>query len=278
MGRSEFSESTYAFAVTRELVGGVLGVPVAAPSIPSLQAEGASGGGYDVKIPLNPVPLFLQFKVPDVLKRSSYLRPPGFPIPYYRIHLRTSAPNQHKLLLELEAQGNVVFYTAPRFHQACELDNHFSNETVALNSIYIRPDDVGFLDSGKHHIAYCGQPWVWVHSEPQRIERRHSTDQTFEQLRKRVAEAKYQEPKSFLEELSRKLVDTINQLLVDTKEEQYDYATSGYDPEVDEAYSRIPDKPFIPLEHRTRTFGELNQIALTYLGTQLYVLGSKFSI
>lgn len=274
--KTEFTESSYAFAVTSELANGALGVATAAPVIPSLQAEGSSGGGYDVKIPLNPVPLFLQFKVPTVLKRSSHLRPISFPIPYYRIHLRTNSPNQHKLLLDLEGSGNFVFYASPRFHEAAELDRLYLGRKIALNSIYLRPGDIGRLDTKKHHIAYCDQPHAWVHSEPKLIDNQFFTEETFSLLREKVSEAPIQDSDSFLKKLSNDIISTVNRFSSDFSDDAFDQLVTVYDVESEEEYDRIPDKPFVPLKEGTRTLRELSQIAQTYLGAQLFILGSKF--
>jgi hypothetical protein len=63
----DFSEFSYGYAVTEELVASLKATVVAAPIFPSLYEEGKKGGGYDVKIPLSGKPIFLQFKLSNHL-------------------------------------------------------------------------------------------------------------------------------------------------------------------------------------------------------------------
>ena len=76
MAFCEFSEFSYGFALTDSLLAIIAERIGTAPVFPSLIQEGKAGGGYDVKIPALPVPIFLQFKIPRVLVRGSALRPP----------------------------------------------------------------------------------------------------------------------------------------------------------------------------------------------------------
>ena len=65
----EFSEFTYGFALTNEILSweSLRTVPI----FPSLIEEGKKGGGYDVRIDIPAVPLFLQFKRARVLDPSA---------------------------------------------------------------------------------------------------------------------------------------------------------------------------------------------------------------
>ncbi|MDD4402044.1 MAG: hypothetical protein PHI24_09275 [Desulfitobacteriaceae bacterium] len=56
----DFSESTYGFACTYELVNACSLRKV--PIFPTLHEEGQSGGGFDVKVDFLGYPLFLQFQ------------------------------------------------------------------------------------------------------------------------------------------------------------------------------------------------------------------------
>ena len=125
---ADFSESSFAFAITHEMANGKLGNVVGRPEIPTLRQEGSSGGGYDVKIPVHHIPLFFQFKVPQVVTRTSYKKPIGYGLPYYRIHLRTHRPNQHQMLLDLESTNiGCVYYSTPLFHQDQCLDGYYGS-------------------------------------------------------------------------------------------------------------------------------------------------------
>jgi hypothetical protein len=167
MAAPEFSEFTYGYVLTDTLVRVVLPGLKRAPFFPSLIAEGSTGGGYDVQIPAFPLPLFLQFKIPQVITRRSSLTPTGYWPPYYRLQLRTKKPDQHSLLLELERREPLVFYVAPLFHTTADLDRHFVRKTAHAQSVFISPSAIGKLDSASHHVAYQpGAATYWLHSEP----------------------------------------------------------------------------------------------------------------
>lgn len=168
---AEFSEFSFGFALTHSLIKAFGSLLPAAPVFPSLIQEGSKGGGYDVKLPLIPIPLFLQFKIPYVLRRSSKWRPKPYWLPYYRVALRTSAPDQHMLLLTLKKKEPLVFYAMPFFHEVLDLDKHFSSSSVHLNSAFVLPSRLGQLDDGSHHLAYQrGAAAFWLRSEPKAIE------------------------------------------------------------------------------------------------------------
>jgi len=59
-----FSEFTFGYALTDNLVNRVLSGVRGVPLFPSLNEEGQADVGYDVKIPRFSRPLFLQFKLP----------------------------------------------------------------------------------------------------------------------------------------------------------------------------------------------------------------------
>src|SRR5687768_1471231 len=101
MASCEFSEFSYGYALTHSITSALGAALGNAPIFPSLIQEGSSGGGYDVKLPIVPFPMFLQFKIPHVLTRSSSLKPSSYSVPYYRMPIRTRRPNQHQLLLQL---------------------------------------------------------------------------------------------------------------------------------------------------------------------------------
>lgn len=171
MAACEFSEFSYGFALTHSIVGALGSVLGKAPIFPSLIQEGSSGGGYDVKLPLVPFPIFLQFKIPAVLTRSSSLKPAAYATPYYRFPFRTKLPNQHQLLLDLEAVQPLVSYVAPLFHELSYLDHYFSLSSVHQHSAYVRPSQIGPLDVTSHHLNYRpGEAIYWLRSDPKAME------------------------------------------------------------------------------------------------------------
>lgn len=156
--KPDFSEFSYGYAVTEELVSAHKAAVIAAPLFPSLYEEGKAGGGYDVKIPLAGKPVFLQFKLSDQLERSNSKEHQNglLGIPYYRMHIRpTKHSDQHNLLLDLEASGETVFYIAPEFHLPAELNSFYLGGTVVANSAAFSPIAIGPMpDDDEHYLVF----------------------------------------------------------------------------------------------------------------------------
>lgn len=208
MAKPEFSESTYAFAITHNIVA-QLPAGTGVPIFPTRWAEGQPEGGYDVEIPRRSVPLFLQYKVPAVLSRVSNLLPPGFDCPYYRIYLRTGRPNQHEALLNHEAKGRSVFYAAPRFHEGERLNRYFGAGEMLTHSRFFRPSDIGTLDADEHHVAYhphLGEWWIFSEPSPREVDT--SVDALIESVDRDLDKAEDQDPVEFLQQLALELLQT----------------------------------------------------------------------
>lgn len=191
---TQFSEFSYGYAMTENLInGGFLYGVRGAPVFPSLYEEGKASGGYDVEIPRIGTPLFLQFKIPQVVTRASKKTPPMYRMPYYRMHLRiASHSTQHQSLLEHEKQGRLVFYAAPFFHTTEVLNASFDKKEVPRQSIFVRPSQIGSLDDRPHFIAYShGQRNVaWLYSEPREVEGSINSDKFFSNIQRSVREAR----------------------------------------------------------------------------------------
>src|ERR1700761_7261345 len=100
MRTTQFSEFTFGFALTHNLINQLSVGGRVVPTFPSLKEEGKRHGGYDVEIPNYGAPLFLQFKLPQIVKRQSSKWAHGFSAPYYRMHLmRSTHSKQHASLL-----------------------------------------------------------------------------------------------------------------------------------------------------------------------------------
>ncbi len=176
--KPDFSEFSYGYAVTEELAAQLGGRLIGAPQFPSLYQEGQQGGGYDVNIPTSGKPVFLQFKLSDYLWRENAKehRDGVLNVPYYRMHLRPLKHSvQHNLLLDLEAQGESVFYIAPEFHQPTELNDVYLRRTVIQNSAAFAPSDIGHLpDREEHYLVF--KKWSSVgflcSDHPTRIKKR----------------------------------------------------------------------------------------------------------
>jgi hypothetical protein len=173
-----FSEFSYGYALTENLVSNQGGTVTVAPIFPSLIEEG--NVGFDVLISRPSVPLFLQFKLSHRMVRRSAAetRAGDFDPPFFRMHLRSSAQsNQHSLLLALEQEGNnEVFYVAPAFYSRAELNEAYSAGQVWNQSFQLRPSQVGPLDQNDHHIAFQF-PGEWkVYSEESYRKRGETAD------------------------------------------------------------------------------------------------------
>lgn len=170
MYTAQFSEFSFGYALTDNLIHAGWPLGARAPYFPSLVSEGLSGG-FDVKIPLRPVALYLQFKIPQLVSRRTKYKPPTFTPPYLRMHLRTKRPNQHGLLLKWESRHRLVYYATPDFWQSSDLDYYYSERTVNQHTRFVRPSAIGNLDASRHHVAYQpGDANLWVCSEPRRLE------------------------------------------------------------------------------------------------------------
>jgi hypothetical protein len=149
---ARFSEFSYGFSLTQELVSEYSYLLTAAPTFPSLIEEGNTGGGYDVNIALSGFPLFLQFKLSEYMMRSNASEASLLGVPYYRFKLRPlKYSDQHKLLVDLEALGNFVYYVAPIFYEVADLNTAFFSRNVTARSIFISPLDIGTLPDDEGH-------------------------------------------------------------------------------------------------------------------------------
>ena len=190
--RPTISEFSYGFAITSELVHIGEGV-TAAPVFPSLIQEGHEGGGWDVRLDRPGVPLFLQFKLCDLMTRRTCreVRDGGFNVPCYRMHLRSAkVSQQHAMLLDLEATGQEAYYSAPMFHQPEELNAAFLANSVRARSIWIRPSDIGPLpDDRDHHVSFepGGGQWA-MFSESRPLKERRSFETVWKDLGTRLRE------------------------------------------------------------------------------------------
>lgn len=166
--KSHFSEFTYGYTLVEELSRSSSFTAV--PTFPSLIEEGKVGG-YDVALKVSGLPFFLQFKRSDHMVRRSAKYYSVFGSSYYRFNLHALRHSkQHNLLLQLENCGYPVFYVAPKFHENKELHNNYFNSSIASESIWITPIEIGPLpDKDEHSICFnstasriyfCSEPRV----------------------------------------------------------------------------------------------------------------------
>lgn len=150
---SEFTEFSYGFALTQELMpsGGPFGYW--APEFPSLLEEGKVGGGYDVRIDRGRF-LYLQFKLSEYMiggpRRAG--QDDVIATPYYRFWITPRwHSDQHKMLVALETKGSEVYYAAPMFHTGESLNSAFNSGTVADDSAFFSPREIDYLQDDETH-------------------------------------------------------------------------------------------------------------------------------
>lgn len=194
MDKCQFSEFSYGYCLTEDLIVG-LGTPLtAAPVFPSLREEGQPGGGYDVRLNRPGIPLFLQFKLVHQMVRGNAdeVKKGHFHAPFYRMHLRPRLiSDQHQSLLSLEQAGNTVFYVAPGFHTAMALNINYAQRRVWDQSFRINPTLIGPLpDDGPHHVTFHQPSGIWrVYSDnPSKEGRAPEKGEIAGLLKRRIAE------------------------------------------------------------------------------------------
>ena len=99
--------------------------------------------------------------------------------------LRTTLPDQHQLLLSLEAAqpDALIYYASPLFHEIVDLDELFLGKRVHKKTAFIAPSRIGTLDNNPHHVSFQpGASAYWRHSEPVEIGLGFDFESAFERL------------------------------------------------------------------------------------------------
>ena len=215
MDKCQFSEFSYGYCLTEDLVIGQSMPLIGAPVFPSLIEEGQPGVGFDVRFDLPGTPLFLQFKlVHQMIKASANEAKRGhFQPPFYRMHLRSRViSDQHESLLSLEQAGNDVFYVAPAFHETVALNNAYAQRQVWNRSFRIKPSAIGSLPDDKgHHVSFqqSNGEWRFYSEEPSRSGRAPGTDQIVKELEARIDQRGRRNLRSQLSELDDQLLTIV---------------------------------------------------------------------
>src|ERR1019366_3156628 len=165
MDKCQFSEFSYGYCLTEDLIVGQ-GTPLtAAPVFPSLLEEGQPGVGYDLRLNRPGTPLFLQFKLVHQMERgnANEAKRGHYSPPFYRMHVRPQRiSDQHASLLSLEQAGNDVFYVAPGFHTIANLNAAYAERRVWDRSFRIKPSFIGPLPNDKaHHVTFKDSNGAW---------------------------------------------------------------------------------------------------------------------
>ncbi|TCS04595.1 hypothetical protein [Rhizobium sp. BK418] len=172
-----YTEFSFGYAFTENLIRGSATAPTGAPVFPNLVQEATLG--YDVQIGFPAVPLFFQYKLPELMTRASAFEIagglcPGLTLEFFRIALmRRDVSDQHRLLIDWEGRyPGQVFYAAPCLRDCAAFNSAYNTASVASRSILFSPAQIGPLPDDKvHTIAYKpGLSYGYFCSEPRQIE------------------------------------------------------------------------------------------------------------
>lgn len=209
----EYSEFTFGYAFTENLIRSSATGPSTAPRFPNLVEEG--GLGYDVKIDDGGVPVFFQYKLPERMVlatareiREHELDKEGLPFPFFRMYLmKKESSRQHELLIELEEKhAGSVFYAAPFIVGRTKFDCAYADASVHLQSALFSPREIGSLPAGERHVVayHPDLSWGWLCSEPVRIATRRMDSVNAERDR-----ALKEAPKRRVAEVAREVSETV---------------------------------------------------------------------
>ena len=180
LGYTEFS---YGYAFTENLVRSSAKAPTSAPFFPNLVQEAQLG--YDVRVDMHGVPLFFQFKLPELMVRDTAKEISKFHLSristkFFRMSLmRRDQSDQHVRLIKLGKKfSNAVFYASPMLEDNTEFNDAYCTASVHENTAFFSPSKIGPLpDSKAHSIAYKkgssaykkGSSLGWLCSEPKEV-------------------------------------------------------------------------------------------------------------
>lgn len=179
-----YTEFSFGYAFTENLIRGSASAPAGAPIFPNLVQEATLG--YDVQISFPAVPLFFQYKLPELMTRASAFEIAnglcfGLTLEFFRIALmRRDVSDQHRRLIDWERRyPGQVFYAAPCLRDCTAFNNAYNTASVAGRSVLFSPIHIGPLPDDKvHTIAYKPDlSHAHLCSEPRQIEA-----ETFESL------------------------------------------------------------------------------------------------
>lgn len=171
-----YTEFSYGYAFTENLIRSSRTAPTGAPVFPNLIQEARLG--YDIRVNFPGVPLFFQFKLPELMRRATAFEIaggscPGLTVPFFRISMmRRDISRQHALLVRLEKRyPGCVFYAAPALESGAEFDRAYNLGEVARRSVFFSPTNIGTLPDDKpHSVAYqASLPVGYFCSDPQPV-------------------------------------------------------------------------------------------------------------
>jgi hypothetical protein len=193
LGYSEFS---FGYAFTENLVRWSAQAPASAPQFPNLVQEAQLG--YDVRIDFPARPLFFQFKLPELMVRETAkeIAEHGLSLTcaFFRMPLmRADLSNQHSHLIDWEQQHpGSVFYASPTLDDVNAFNQAYNQGTVHLSSALFSPNDIGPLPDNRNHVVSykAGNPFGWFCSKPKEI-KLVQFGQLMEKVEKQFSEPRY---------------------------------------------------------------------------------------
>ena len=213
--RVGYSEFSFGYAFTENIIRAAYTGPRGAPIFPNLVQEARLG--FDVQINFPGVPLFFQYKLPELMRRStaseiSTFNCPGLSVPFFRMPLmRRDLSRQHQLLIELENRyPGAVHYASPCLTDIEEFDRAYNLANVHRRSIFFSPNEIGPLpDDRSHTISYKdGLQVAYLRSEPREIRTR-----TFEILQEEIRYLFDREAFRSLRVASRNVLENVRSLV-----------------------------------------------------------------
>ena len=171
----DYTEFSFGYAFTENLIRSASSRPRGAPFFPNLLQEAQLG--YDVRIDLPGCPLYLQFKLPELMVRNSAMEISRYcldiDLPFFRMYLmKRNLSKQHKRLIELEEKStDAVYYASPIMESVSAFNTAYNSAAVHRQSIFFSPGNIGPLpDDEQHVIAYRdGLGYAWLCSKPNEI-------------------------------------------------------------------------------------------------------------
>ena len=154
-----YTEFSFGYAFTENLIRSSATAPTGAPIFPNLVQEGSAG--YDVRIDLPGVPFFFQYKLPEIMKKSTAgeIANSGAPLtlPFFRMPLmRRDLSDQHQILIDLEKTfPDAVYYASPEIRSQRGFNIAYNAANVHRRSVLFSPTEIGPLPDNKNHtVAY----------------------------------------------------------------------------------------------------------------------------
>lgn len=169
MAYPDFSEFSFGYAVVRQIEQEMLGQQ-AVPVFPTQHQE--ADAGYDVSFLSHGVPLFIQFKRSEVMRRANCREfkdtAASWTLPVYRMHLhRAEQYRQHMLMRTLQREGKVAVYCTSGVATKAQLDDLYAAGRVLEAATVFWPLDVNLPSLYEpHHVAFMpGHSRAYVYSD-----------------------------------------------------------------------------------------------------------------